>query len=154
VRGFAHVLKEDPANPKALFLGTEFGLWISVDGGSTWAAFKPGNLPNVPVRDLAFQQRDHDLVIATHGRGLWIVDDLTPLGDIAALSPESDATFLKGRPVRQRIESSGGWSTGDAVFIGNDPADGAVISYYLRSRRVIGKITLELLDSSGAVGNR
>ena len=79
VRGYAHVIKEDPVKPDLLFLGTEFGLWISIDGGATWAQFKGGDFPAVAVRDIAFQKRDGDLVLATHGRGIWIIDDLTPL---------------------------------------------------------------------------
>ena len=79
MRGYAHVIKEDPLEPQLLFLGTEFGLWISVDGGAHWAQFKGGDIPPVAVRDLAVQPRDNDLVLATHGRGIWIVDDITPL---------------------------------------------------------------------------
>src|SRR5881394_1380378 len=79
VRGYAHVIKEDLVNPNLLFLGTELGLWVSVDGGKQWAHYKGGDLPAVAVRDLAIHPRDHDLVIATHGRGIWIVDDITPL---------------------------------------------------------------------------
>src|SRR5437879_1090171 len=77
VRGYAHVIKEDLANPDLLFLGTELGLWVSLDGGKQWAHYKGGDLPAVAVRDLAIHPRDHDLVIATHGRGIWIVDDIT-----------------------------------------------------------------------------
>ena len=79
VRGYAHVIKEDLVNPRLLFLGTEFGLWVSLNGGQNWAQFKGGEFPQVAVRDLAIHPRDHDLVIATHGRGMWIVDDITPL---------------------------------------------------------------------------
>ena len=63
-----------------LYVGTEFGLWISNDGGKTFAQFKGGDFPAVAVRDIAIHPRDHDLVLATHGRGIWIVDDLTPCG--------------------------------------------------------------------------
>ena len=63
-----------------LYVGTEFGLWISNDGGKTFAQFKAGDFPAVAVRDIAIHPRDHDLVLATHGRGIWIVDDLTPCG--------------------------------------------------------------------------
>ena len=79
VRGYAHVIKEDLVNPQLLFLGTEFGLWITVDGGQHWSRYKGGNMPAVAVRDLAIHPRDDDLVIATHGRGIWIVDNITPL---------------------------------------------------------------------------
>src|SRR5205814_2328118 len=78
VRGYAHVIKEDSQKRNLLFVGTEFGLWISVDGGKAWAEFKGNDFPAVAVRDLAVQPRDGDLVVATHGRGIWIVDDLTP----------------------------------------------------------------------------
>ncbi|HXI34571.1 MAG TPA: hypothetical protein VNH63_10855, partial [Gemmatimonadales bacterium] len=84
VRGYAHVIKEDLVNKDLLFLGTEFGLWVSLDGGKQWARYKGGNMPAVAVRDLAIQPRDNDLVIATHGRGIWIIDDITPL---RALTP-------------------------------------------------------------------
>jgi photosystem II stability/assembly factor-like uncharacterized protein len=151
VRGYAHVIKQDPVNPNLLFLGTEFGLWVSIDGGSSWAAFKPGNFPSVPVRDMAVQSRDGDLVIATHGRGIWIVDDLAPLRALSAQTPATDVAFLPGRPVQQRIRSNGGWPEGDASYAGDNPADGAVITYYLRTRQVIGKLSIDVLDASGAV---
>jgi len=66
-RGFAHVIKEDSVDPNLLFLGTEFGLWISVDGGQHWAQYKGSNFPAVPVDDIAVQARESDLVLATHG---------------------------------------------------------------------------------------
>src|SRR5688500_13923052 len=103
VRGYAHVIKEDLVNQELLFLGTEFGLWISLDGGKQWAQYKGGDLPSVAVRDLAIHPRDHDLVIATHGRGIWIVDDVTPL---RALTPENlakEAVFVQARPTVQSI---------------------------------------------------
>ena len=83
VRGYAHVIKEDTVEPSLLFLGTEMGLWISLDGGGDWAEFKGGDFPSVPVRDLQVHPREGDLVLATHGRGIWIVDDLTPLRALA-----------------------------------------------------------------------
>ena len=77
VRGYAHTIKEDAVKPNILFLGTELGLWISVDRGATFARFEGSNFPAVAVRDLQIQPRDGDLVLATHGRGIWIIDDLT-----------------------------------------------------------------------------
>ena len=151
VRGFAHVIKEDPRKPGLLYLGTEFGLWVSLDGGGRWAQFKGAEFPDVPVRDLAFQARDADLAIATHGRGIWVIDDLTPL---RALTPEvmsQDLSLLPSRPAQQRIEANGGWSTGDAQFVGDDPPDGAFITYFEPHRRLIGKLTLQVLDPSGKV---
>jgi hypothetical protein len=151
VRGYAHVIKEDLVKPDLLFLGTEFGLWISIDGGKNWAQFKGNHFPAVAVRDLALAPRDNDLVLATHGRGIWIIDDITPL---RALTPDllkQEVAFVSARPVQQRIEGTGGWSTGDAVFVGDNPPEAAVINYYQRERHLFGKLKLEVLDSSGRV---
>ena len=151
VRGYAHVIKEDLVKPDLLFVGTEFGLWVSIDGGKSWAQFKGNHFPAVAVRDLAIHPRDNDLVLATHGRGIWIVDDITPL---RALTPDllkQDVAFVSARPVQQRIEGQGGWANGDAVFVGENPPDAAVINYYQRERHLFGKMKLEVLDSSGRV---
>jgi hypothetical protein len=151
VRGYAHVIKEDLVKPDLLFLGTEFGLWVSIDGGKNWAQFKGNHFPAVAVRDLAVQPRDNDLVLATHGRGIWIIDDITPL---RALTPDllkQDVAFVSARPVQQRIEGQGGWANGEAVFVGENPPDAAVINYYQRERHLFGKMKLEVLDSSGRV---
>ena len=151
VRGYAHVIKEDLVKPDLLFLGTEFGLWVSIDGGKGWAQFKGNHFPAVAVRDLAIQPRDNELVLATHGRGIWIIDDITPL---RALTPDllkQDVAFVSARPVQQRIEGQGGWANGEAVFVGDNPPDAAVINYYQRQRHLFGKMKLEVLDSSGRV---
>ncbi|HEV8618215.1 MAG TPA: hypothetical protein VGQ70_01865 [Candidatus Udaeobacter sp.] len=151
VRGYAHVIKEDVVKPNLLFLGTEFGLFVSIDGGKSWAQFKGNHFPAVAVRDLGIQPRENDLVLATHGRGIWIVDDITPL---RALTPDlltQQVAFVSARPVQQRIQGNGGWANGDAVFVGDNPPDAAVIAYYQRARHLFGKIKLEVLDASGRV---
>jgi photosystem II stability/assembly factor-like uncharacterized protein len=151
VRGYAHVIKEDVVQPNLLFLGTEFGLYISVDGGKAWAQFKGNHFPAVAVRDLAIQPRDNDLVLATHGRGIWIVDDITPLRALTSDLMSQELAFVSARPVQQRIEGNGGWANGDAAFVGDNPPDAAVITYYQRSRHLFGKLKLEVLDASGRV---
>src|SRR5437879_7305335 len=151
VRGYAHVIKEDLDTPDLLFLGTEFGLWVSIDGGKNWAQFKGNHFPAVAVRDLAIQPRENDLVLATHGRGIWIVDDITPLRALAPDLLTQEIAFVSARPVQERIEGSGGWANGDAVFVGDNPPEAAVITYYQRSRHLFGKLKLEILDSSGRV---
>jgi photosystem II stability/assembly factor-like uncharacterized protein len=151
VRGYAHVIKEDLIKPNLLFLGTEFGLFVSIDGGKNWAQFKGGRFPAVAVRDLAIQPRDNDLVLATHGRGIWIVDDITPWRELTPELLPQEASFISARPAQQRIEGNGGWANGDAVFIGDNPPDAAVITYYQRARHLFGKLKLEVLDASGQV---
>ncbi|MBA2920390.1 sialidase [Sphingomonas sp. MAH-20] len=151
VRGYVHVVREDRVDPNILFVGTEFGLFMSLDGGADWAQFKPNNFPDVAVRDLAIQDRDDDLVLATHGRGIWVIDDLSPL---RALTPDklaATAVLIPGPKVQQRIQGNGGWAEGDATYVGENPPDGAVITYYQKARHVIGRMKLEVLDASGNV---
>ncbi len=149
LRGYVHVIRQDPLKPGLLYAGTEFGLWISIDSGAHWAQFKGGHFPAVAVRDIAFQDRDAALVLATHGRGIWIVDDITPLRALDSKVLNSEASFLPSLPVQQRIQGWGGWPGGDAAFVGPNPTDGAVITYYQRSRHLFGKLTIDVLDSQG-----
>ena len=151
VRGYAHVIKEDLKSPGLLFLGTEFGLYVSIDAGERWAQFKGGHIPNVAVRDIAIQTRENDLVLATHGRGIWIIDDITPLRALSAEVLAADFTMIPSRPAIQRLRPSGGEVTGAAVFIGDNSPDGTAIVYYQRARHLYGKLKLEILDSSGKV---
>jgi photosystem II stability/assembly factor-like uncharacterized protein len=149
VRGYVHVVKEDAVKPSLLFVGTELGLWISTDGGGSWAEFKGGSFPSVAVREVQVHPRDHDLVIATHGRGIWIVDDLTPLRSLTGEVMAREAAFLPGRPVQQRMPAGGGWPEGDATFVGQNPAGGAVVTYYQRTRHLFGPIKIEIFGADG-----
>ncbi|HYU16574.1 MAG TPA: hypothetical protein VEL05_10900, partial [Candidatus Acidoferrum sp.] len=149
VRGYAHVIVEDVEDRSLLFLGTEFGLWISLDGGGKWAEFKGGDFPAVAVRDLVVHKRAQDLVVATHGRGIWIIDDLSPLRALSAEVLASQAAFLPSRPLEQRMPTQTSFVLGDNSFVGSNPPAGVTISYYLRSRHVYGPIKLEILDSKG-----
>ena len=149
VKGYAHVVREDLVNRDLLFVGTELGLWISLDGGKQWALYKGGNLPTVAVRDLAIHPRDNDLVIATHGRGIWIIDDITPLRALSSDMLQQKAGFVKANDVVQRITAFGGWANGDAEFVGSNPPDDAVITYYQRKRHIFGDLTVEVFDAAG-----
>lgn len=150
VRGYAHVIKEDTADANLLFLGTEFGLWISVDGGQHWAQYKGSNFPAVAVRDIAVHQRESDLVLATHGRGIWIIDDISAY---RALSPDlmaKEAALIPGRSI-QYFETNGGWSEGDETFNGRNRPSEAQITYYQKSRHIYGDLKIEILDQNGKV---
>jgi hypothetical protein len=152
VRGYAHVIKEDRLNPNILYLGTEFGLFISLNGGQSWAQFKPNDFPDgVAVRDIALQERKDDLVLATHGRGIWVIDDVSPLRALSAQVLASNVAVIPGKPVEQRIQGNGGWAEGDASYAGDNPASGASITYYQKARHVIGRMKLEILDDKGNV---
>jgi hypothetical protein len=143
------VVKEDLVNRDLIFVGTEFGLWVSLDGGKQWAQYKGGDLPSVAVRDLAIHPRDHDLVIATHGRGIWIIDDISPLRTLTPQTLAKEAEFVQSRPVVQRLPASGGWVSGDAAFVGSNPPDQAVIIFYQKKRHIFGDMKIEVFDSEG-----
>ena len=149
VRGFAHVIKEDTVSPNLLFLGTEFGLWVSLDGGTRWAQYKGNDFPDVSVRDLAIQPRESSLVVATHGRGIWIIDDISPLRKLKPEVMAQEAVFVPGKPTQQRLNANGGWGDGNGVFIGPNPPDGALIYYYQKKRHIYGKMKIEILDAQG-----
>ena len=149
VRGYAHVVREDLVNPNLLFLGTELGLWVSLDGGKQWAQYKGGDMPNVAVRDLQIHPRENDLVIATHGRGIWIVDDITPLRNLTPDVLGKEAVFLQFAPAVERVPAQGGWVDGDAKFSGPNPPGDAVITYYQKKRHIFGDLTMEVFGPDG-----
>src|SRR5450755_2181963 len=149
VRGYAHVITEDTVKPNVLLLGTEFGLWISIDGGEQWAQYKGSDFPDVAVRDIVVQPRASDLVLATHGRGIWIIDDISPL---RALTPEvmsQTATFVPPRPAVEYIEANGGWAEGDETFVGRSRPNEALITYYQKGRHIYGDLKIEVFDQQG-----
>ena len=149
VRGYSHVVKEDLVNKDLLFVGTEAGLWISLDGGGQWAQYKGGDFPSVAVRDLAIHPRDNDLVIATHGRGIWIIDNITPLRALTQDTLSKDIVFLQAEPAVQKIQAGGGWASGDATFVGDNSPGDAVITYYQKKRHIFGDLKIEVFDSKG-----
>ena len=129
--GWPHVIRQDPKNAALLYAGTELGLWVSFDGGAHWTSLRQ-NLPPVPVRDIQIHPRDNDLIVATHGRGLYILDDITPLQKIgAALS--TPAQLFDIRPATRWTVWNKDGNLGQAVWSGPNPPAGAVINYYLKS---------------------
>ena len=148
VRGYAHVIKEDLVNPRSAVPG--HGDWTV--GLARWrkelGAVQRGRFPAVAVRDLAIHPRDHDLVIATHGRGIWIIDDITPLRALtpAALSTKERRSSKAARSCSGFRRSAAG-SNGDAAFVGPNPPDDAVITYYQQKRHIFGDMKMEVFDS-------
>jgi photosystem II stability/assembly factor-like uncharacterized protein len=132
--GYALVVAQDPEDKDLLFLGTEFGLWLSQDGGKSWLQWKAG-LPTVSVMDLAIHPREHDLVIATHGRGLYVIDDIRPLRTLSE-ETQKQPLHLFPLPDAQQYRSSQGAgmrSPGDADFRGQTRPYGALITYSLNT---------------------
>jgi hypothetical protein len=125
------VIREDPVNASLLYVGTQTGLFVSLDGGRRWTPF--GGLPTVPVDDLIVHPRDRDLVIATHGRSLYISDDIRPLQELTPEVQDKPAHLFPIAPARA-FEPMPGWvdSAGTGVFRGTNPPAGAVITAWLR----------------------
>ncbi|MFN9213866.1 MAG: WD40/YVTN/BNR-like repeat-containing protein [Gemmatimonadota bacterium] len=122
-----HMLREDPVDPQLLYLGTEFGLFLSFNGGTSWVLAR-GNLPTVPVNDLVVHPRDHALVLGTHGRGIWILDDVRPLRN----GRPGPKVLLAGGPtvVRQQRRVPRIGHTGDMHFRGENPPNGLPITLW------------------------
>ena len=129
--GPVKVVREDPVNPALLFAGTEFGLYASLDRGGSWV--KLGGLPPVAVDDLAIQPREHDLVIATHGRSLYVLDDLAALRGLTGGGAAQPLQLFAPRPAHGRYLLAG-WedSAGKAVYRGDNPPEGVLLTYWLR----------------------
>jgi photosystem II stability/assembly factor-like uncharacterized protein len=157
---YVKVIRQDPHDPNLLFLGMECGIYCSWDKGNNWTRIN-NNLPPVSVRDLRIHPRDHDLVIGTHGRGVWILDDIQPLRDIAKAKGQKLFTF----PVRPAIR----WhyysqieDQGSSNYAGKNPEYGAYLNIALseESKEPIkiqiedetGRMVRELVDSTGVVG--
>ncbi|MBK9292454.1 MAG: glycosyl hydrolase [Bacteroidetes bacterium] len=127
---------QDHVKPELMFLGTEFGVWCTLDGGKRWMLLKNG-LPVIAVRDLAIQKRENDLVAATFGRGFYILDDYSPLRQLDPQALQQPAAIFDTRPAlwyipRQVLGSDTKASKGDAYFVAENPPFGAVFTYYLK----------------------
>ena len=149
VRGYAHVIKEDTEDSRLLFLGTEFGLFITVDGGAHWAQYKGSNFPSVAVRDLLVHPRTSDLILATHGRGIWIIDDIAPLRALTREIMQQEAAFLPSPPLVQYIQGSVDVREGSNSFSGPERPEFAYVPYYQRSRHIFGDLRIQVFDSGG-----
>ena len=147
---FAHKIKEDLINKNLLFLGTEMGLFATLDGGETWFKMK-NKIPEFAlVRDLKIHPKTHDLVVATHGRGIFILDDIRTIRNLSKevwekdvyLFPTPDITLNNGKYGYGGPTVSGGWSTWNPDFT-------PTIDYYLKERLSAGKATIEIYDANG-----
>ncbi len=147
------VVKEDPKNPQLLYVGGELGLQVSFTGGNHWVNLHLKNLPTVAVRDIVIHPRENDLILGTHGRSIWILDDASPLQQINTQVLSESAHLFGMRPALRfdgggRGGGGGLGSGGNKPFSGPNPAYGAPVTYYLKER---GPAKIEILDASGKV---
>lgn len=126
----AYVIREDFVNPNLLFVGTEFGLFVSLNGGSTWKPFMNG-FPIVAVHDLLIHPQAKDLIAGTHGRGIWICDDISSLQQMVGLGPETQAHLFTPKTATRWHGISRGGSRGQLLFRGENPPSGALLHTYL-----------------------
>jgi photosystem II stability/assembly factor-like uncharacterized protein len=157
-----YVVKEDLKNPRLLFAGTEFSAFVSIDGGANWRRL--GGLPTVPVHDLVIHPRDNDLIAATHGRSIWILDDITPLQQLTPAVLESDVHLFKNKVATIWTAVSRGATRGHLMFQGRNPLtiaqrppanspselqNSAAVSFYLKDAPA-GPVQIEISSMDGA----
>ena len=151
-------VREDERNPDVLYLGTEFGAWWSWNRGERWLELK-GEFPTQPVNDLVVHPRDNDLVLGTHGRGIWILDQVNALQAMGPAIAASSSHLFSVEPAEQIRYRSRRGHTGNMIFEGENPPAGAIIDYWLGSSGMDPAITVLAADGSevaqvGAPGGR
>lgn len=142
-KAYVQVVREDPKNTNLLYAGTELGLFASYNGGKDWLALNLKNLPNVAVHDILVHPRENDLILATHGRSIWILDDATAIQRMNQQILDSNAYLFPVRPALRFTSRFTRYGIGDKVFTGPNPPTGALITYYLKDK-VDEKTTLKL----------
>jgi hypothetical protein len=143
-----YTVKEDLKNPNLLFAGSEMAVFYSVTGGQNWNRLN-NNLPTVAVHDVVIHPRDGDLIAATHGRGIWVMDDITPLQQMTPAVQQAEAHLFQSRPAIQWLSIQPQHNGGNLAFVGQNPTRNAVISYYL-SDKVSGNVDVSITDIAGS----
>ncbi len=128
--GPVHTIEQDHINPSLLFLGTEFSFYASFDAGATWTEFNKG-LPTIPVRDIAIQERENDLVIATFGRGFYVIDDYTPLRNYSKDITRKPGYIFPVREAKMFVQTDEFDNQGSMYYLAKNPTYGATITYYV-----------------------
>jgi photosystem II stability/assembly factor-like uncharacterized protein len=148
INGFARNLQEDYENENLLFLGTEFGLYITLNGGKNWYKFT-NNMPSANVHYIELHKKTNDLILATHGRGVIIIDDISPLRQLTEENLNKELYFFQTKPTFIAEENGFGGASTETQFVGENPSTAARIIYYLKKRHTLGKMTLEIQDAAG-----
>ena len=131
LNGTIHTIEQDNVNPDLLFAGSEFSFYFSIDGGNEWIEFKPG-LPTIAVRDIAIQERECDLVLATFGRGFYVLDDFSPLRNFKKEILDQPGYIFPVKDAKMYVQSSGFNNQGSTYFKAPNPDFGATINYFVK----------------------
>jgi len=151
-KAYVHIVREDPKNTRLLYAGTELGLYASFNGGADWQFLSMANLPPVAVHDIVIHPRENDLILATHGRSVVILDDITPLQQMTSEIAAQPAHLFDVRPAIRHATPMRTYGGADKVFVGQNPPYGALITYYLKDKLEAKQtLKLEVLDSAGKV---
>jgi photosystem II stability/assembly factor-like uncharacterized protein len=152
---YVHVVREDPKNADVVYVGTETGLFVSLNQGGDWIPLKMANLPTLPVHDIIVHPEENDLLLGTHGRGVWVMDDVHFMQELTRATVASDLHLFTPKkawrytPWAARGSADRG---GDQKFWGPNPEYGAFVTYYLRSAADDGEhVTVQILNSDNHV---
>ena len=144
---YTRVIRSDKKREGLLYAGTEWGMYISFDDGNSWSEFQL-NLPVTSIRDLAV--KDNDLVVATHGRSFWIIDDLTPLHQLNDNNHDDDAILFKP-DLSYRMAQSGGLNRPNNLLSGQNHPNGVIINYYIKNLQEGDNIRIDIENKDGSV---
>ena len=144
---YTRVVRSDKKREGLLYSGTEWGMYISFDDGLSWSNFQL-NLPITSIRDL--HVKDNDLVVATHGRSFWVIDDLTPLHQLNNNIKDNNIILFKP-DISYRLSQSGGWRPPNTLLNGENHPNGVIINYYLKDYKEDDFIKIEILNKNGSV---
>lgn len=149
-QGTLHVIREHPRNRDLLFAGGEFGLYVSFDRGENWQELK-NNLPRVPVDDIAIHPRENDLILATHGRSVWIMDSIGAIEQMNARVSDSALEAFNVRPATMWRMARKRDFDGHDVFVGQNPPQGAIIDFFTKTKPDLKEVKISILDASGKI---
>ena len=144
---YSRVVRSDKKREGLLYAGTEWGMYISFDDGNSWSKFQL-NLPVTSIRDL--EVKDNDLVVATHGRSFWIIDDLTPLHQLNEKNHDDDAILFKP-DLSYRMAQSGGWNRPNKLLTGQNHPNGVIINYYIKNLQRDDYLRIDIEDKDGSI---
>ena len=147
---YVHVLKEDLKTPNILYAGTELGIYVTHNDGGSWMELNMKNFPRVAVHDIVLHPRTNDIILGTHGRSIWVFDDLTPIQNLSNAVLQKDAYLFGIRPAHRYTIRFTRYGISDEPFTGTNPPRGALITYFLKDKPVKKtKLKLEIYDSKG-----
>ena len=150
IKGYAFVIREDLERENLLFVGAEFGLFLSIDGGKQWAQFS-GKLPNVEIRDIAIHPRESDLILATHGRGIYIIDDLPLMRKITHEIAQKKVHLLETPTTYIKTYGGDLRYSGSGEYVGSNPSEVAKVIYFMKKRHMFGDLKVEICDPEGEI---